>query len=155
LRDAAPLAWTSADYVDGPEAGAAAVMRRASDYGLRDGLLVPVHGPRGFHSAIGMSAPPGGYDESARFALGFLGICAAEQVFRRTSDDKPVPPITVREREVLTWTALGKSAWEVGEILSISKRTVDKHVQTAFRKLGASNKVHAVAIALRDGIINL
>ena len=61
----------------------------------------------------------------------------------------------MRECEVLRWVANGKSAWEIGEILHITKRTVDEHVQTGVRKLGAVNRTHAVAIALRDGIIKL
>ena len=63
--------------------------------------------------------------------------------------------LTAREVEVLTWVARGKSAWEIGEILHIAKRTVDEHVQTAVRKLGAVNRTHAVAIAVRDSIIVL
>ncbi len=63
--------------------------------------------------------------------------------------------LTAREVEVLTWVARGKSAWEVGEILHIAKRTVDEHVQTAVRKLGAVNRTHAVAMAVRDRIISL
>jgi LuxR family quorum sensing-dependent transcriptional regulator len=63
--------------------------------------------------------------------------------------------LTAREVEVLTWVARGKSAWEVGEILHIAKRTVDEHVQTAVRKLGAVNRTHAVALAMRDRIIGL
>ena len=63
--------------------------------------------------------------------------------------------LTAREIEVLRWVANGKSAWEIGEILDITKRTVDEHVQTAVRKLGAVNRTHAVALALGDGIIKL
>ena len=63
--------------------------------------------------------------------------------------------LTPREVEVLTWVALGKSAWEIGEILNIAKRTVDEHAQTAVRKLGAVNRTHAVAIAVRDRIISI
>jgi LuxR family transcriptional regulator, quorum-sensing system regulator BjaR1 len=61
--------------------------------------------------------------------------------------------LTPREREVLAWVAQGKSAREIGEILHITKRTVDEHAHTAVRKLSALNRTHAVAIALRDGII--
>ena len=56
---------------------------------------------------------------------------------------------------MLAWVAQGKSASEIAEILRIAKRTVDEHVQTAVRKLGAQNRTHAVAIALRDAIINV
>ena len=70
-----------------------------------------------------------------------------------TTNDKG--KLTARESEVLRWVANGKSAWEIGEILHITKRTVDEHVQTAVRKLGAVNRTHAVALALCDGIIKI
>jgi LuxR family quorum sensing-dependent transcriptional regulator len=63
------------------------------------------------------------------------------------------PLLSDREREVLYWVARGKSAWEIGEILGIAKRTVDEHVQKTVRKLGAVNRTHAVAIAVRDRLI--
>jgi LuxR family transcriptional regulator, quorum-sensing system regulator BjaR1 len=63
--------------------------------------------------------------------------------------------LTPREREVLAWVAQGKSAWEIGKILDIAKRTVDEHVQTAVRKLGAANRTQAIALALHRRIIDL
>ena len=60
-----------------------------------------------------------------------------------------------REREVLGWVAQGKSAWEIGVILGISKRTVDEHVRVVCQKLSASNRTQAVAIAVRDGEIEV
>ena len=63
--------------------------------------------------------------------------------------------LTPREIEVITWVARGKSAWEVGEILGIAKRTVDEHTQTASRKLGAANRTQAVALALLRNIIEV
>jgi len=63
--------------------------------------------------------------------------------------------LTPREREVLAWVSRGKSAWEIGEILHITKRTVDEHVQRAVGKLGAANRTQAVAIALRDRLIDM
>jgi DNA-binding CsgD family transcriptional regulator len=71
------------------------------------------------------------------------------------SSDAPAEArsLTPRELEVLTWAAQGKSAWEIGVILGITKRTVDEHIHTATRKLGAANRTQAVAIAVRDHII--
>jgi LuxR family quorum sensing-dependent transcriptional regulator len=63
--------------------------------------------------------------------------------------------LTTREAEVLAWVARGKSAWETGEILRITKRTVDEHVRTAVRKMGAANRTHAVALALVNGLIKI
>jgi DNA-binding CsgD family transcriptional regulator len=63
--------------------------------------------------------------------------------------------LTPRELEVITWVARGKSAWEIGEILGIAKRTVDEHAQTATRKLGAVNRTQAVALALLRRVIEI
>ena len=67
----------------------------------------------------------------------------------------PIGPhsLTPREREVLGWVAQGKSTREISEILGIASRTVDEHVKAAGRKLGAANRTHAVAIALRERIV--
>jgi LuxR family quorum sensing-dependent transcriptional regulator len=56
---------------------------------------------------------------------------------------------------VIAWAAAGKSTWEVSCILGIAESTVEKHVAAAVRKLGAANKVQAVAEALRAGEIPL
>jgi DNA-binding CsgD family transcriptional regulator len=63
--------------------------------------------------------------------------------------------LTLRERQVMTWVARGKTAWEIGEILHITKRTADQHVHAAARKLAAANRTQAVAIAIRSGIIEV
>ena len=63
--------------------------------------------------------------------------------------------LTSREIEVLEWVARGGSARKIGEILHITKRTVDAHVLSAIRKIGAVNRTNAVAVAIRDRIINM
>ncbi len=62
--------------------------------------------------------------------------------------------LTAREREVLRWTAEGKTACEIGQILSISERTVNFHVNNILEKLGATNKVQAVVKAIGAGLID-
>jgi LuxR family quorum sensing-dependent transcriptional regulator len=55
----------------------------------------------------------------------------------------------------MTWTAAGKSAWEVSCILNISANTANKHISSATRKLDTVNKTQAVAEALRRGEIHI
>jgi two-component system NarL family response regulator len=62
--------------------------------------------------------------------------------------------LTQREREVLRLLADGNSNDEIGAALSISPQTVRTHVQKAMEKLGASTRVQAVAIALRESYIS-
>jgi LuxR family quorum sensing-dependent transcriptional regulator len=51
--------------------------------------------------------------------------------------------------------ARGKPAREIAEILAITKRTVDAHVHSATRKIGAVNRTNAVAIAIRNRLIEV
>ncbi len=56
--------------------------------------------------------------------------------------------LTDREAEVLVWTARGKSNREMSEILSISPRTVNKHLERIFTKLGVENRAAATSVAM-------
>jgi DNA-binding NarL/FixJ family response regulator len=62
-------------------------------------------------------------------------------------------PLTQREAEVLLLVAEGLSHDEIGKTLQIGAETVRTHVQKARARLGASNRTHAVATALRLGLI--
>ncbi|BAI73850.1 two-component response regulator (plasmid) [Azospirillum sp. B510] len=57
--------------------------------------------------------------------------------------------LTAREAEVLLWIANGKPNRDIGEILGISPRTVNKHLEQVFAKLGVENRASAAALAIR------
>jgi len=63
------------------------------------------------------------------------------KVYRRMST---VGRLTAREAEVLRWVAAGKSDAQIGAILRISARTVQKHLQNVYDKLGVENRTAAV-----------
>jgi DNA-binding NarL/FixJ family response regulator len=62
--------------------------------------------------------------------------------------------LTSRERKVLDLVAQGRSTREIGSRLYLCERTVKNHVASALTKLNATNRAHAVAIALRLGLID-
>lgn len=57
--------------------------------------------------------------------------------------------LTERESEVLYWIANGKTNREAAEILAVSPRTVNKHLEQIFPKLGVENRTAAAGVALR------
>ena len=57
--------------------------------------------------------------------------------------------LTVRESDVLLWIANGKTNREIGQILDMSPRTVNKHLEQVFRKVGVENRTAAAASAIR------
>lgn len=56
--------------------------------------------------------------------------------------------LTAREAEVLYWVAQGKTNRDIGEILSLSPRTVTKHLEHVFEKMGVETRTSAAAMAL-------
>jgi DNA-binding CsgD family transcriptional regulator len=62
-------------------------------------------------------------------------------------------PLTQREREVLCLVAQGKTGKEISDIIKITERTVVSHAGSAMKKLKASNRAQAVAIATRNRLL--
>jgi DNA-binding NarL/FixJ family response regulator len=58
--------------------------------------------------------------------------------------------LTVREAEVLLWIGHGKGTRDIAEILGMSPRTVQKHLEQIYSKLGVENRAAAAAIAIRS-----
>lgn len=58
--------------------------------------------------------------------------------------------LTPRETEVLSWIAKGKTNRDVAEILGMSPRTVNKHLEHVFEKLGVETRAAAAALASRE-----
>lgn len=63
--------------------------------------------------------------------------------------------VQLREREVetLTWAARGKTFEEIGTILSLSRRTVEFHLENARRKLGVATRTQALVKAATEHLI--
>ncbi len=65
------------------------------------------------------------------------------------------PSLSTREREIMSLLAEGLTGEQVADRLFLSAETVKTHVRNAMNKLEARNRVHAIAIALRQGEIDL
>lgn len=61
--------------------------------------------------------------------------------------------VTDRELEILHWLNMGKTNWEIAQILGISPLTVKNHVQNILRKLDVQNRGHAALKASKIGLI--
>jgi len=63
--------------------------------------------------------------------------------------------LSARELEVLQWLFVGKSNWDISNILNISEYTVKNHVQRIIKKLNANNRQHATAKAIAMKLIQI
>lgn len=62
--------------------------------------------------------------------------------------------LTVREFQILSCAAQGKSNENIGRELFVSEHTIKTHLRRLFDKIGAANRAHAVAIAFRQGALS-
>lgn len=61
--------------------------------------------------------------------------------------------LTNRELEVLKWVVAGKTNQEIGATLGISEKTVEKHLESIFKKLGVASRVEAAVLAVKQGLV--
>jgi two-component system, NarL family, response regulator DegU len=69
-------------------------------------------------------------------------------------EQRPQTPLSKRESEILQKVAYGATTKEVARDLEISPHTVKTHLERIFEKLGANDRAQAVAIALRQGLVD-
>ena len=72
---------------------------------------------------------------------------------RRRSQPQASETLTARQLECLRWVQEGKTAWEIGQILGISARTVEGYLAKAYATLGVRTRVQAVLRARQLGLI--
>lgn len=119
------------------------------------GVYCPVHGLTGFTGVLSLSGPGDPVsDETADdlhiatfTTFGILTVCRFQENQRNN-------PLTGRERDCLRLAMLGKTSSEIGLILKVSEHTVSQHMTSSTRKLNASNRTHAVALAAQLGYLS-
>jgi DNA-binding NarL/FixJ family response regulator len=109
-------------------------------------------GKAGSKAAI-MTALPG----NEQLRLQYMGKLGANEFLLRLAKDSGTETpaefsselgLTTREGEVLSWLSKGKTNRDIAQILGLSPRTVDKHLEQIYSKLGVENRTAAAAIAV-------
>jgi LuxR family transcriptional regulator, activator of conjugal transfer of Ti plasmids len=131
----------------------------ASDFGIRCGFNVPIHDGQGSALVAFTSDRPSAEMrrdvEAHRDVLHLASIYFHVHARRKLEDalSLDLPHLSPREIACLQWVVRGKSTWDIGEILSISRRTVVFHLENAKRRLRAVSLPQAVAAALYHKLI--
>lgn len=123
----------------------------AAEFGIRCGFTVPVPDRRGGVAAMTFAAdepnPPFlRVTEQYSQAFQLIGTCFHFHARRKLSSNRTIDGVelTPREYECLQWSARGKSAWEIGRILGVKRRTVAFHLDNVRQKLGVRTIKQAV-----------
>lgn len=112
---------------------------------------------RGYSEAKPPAPPAVMIDETRRLHFSLLTAAGDEVLFRISIDGADVQAailrrvyaVTSREADVLLWVAQGKSNRDIGAILGLSPRTVNKHLEQIYQKLGVENRASAAIAAVK------
>lgn len=135
------------------------IMDEATDFNVKDGLIVPVVNFTGSVSIFSPCGDEPNLSPRARAALEIIGVAAVQALKRASINQRrklsEKDRLTSREREVVQWIAVGKTNPEIGDILGISPKTVGMHIDKMRMKLDASSRTLIVVEALRRGEISI
>ncbi|MEL6127260.1 MAG: LuxR C-terminal-related transcriptional regulator [Pseudomonadota bacterium] len=102
-------------------------------------------------------APGAGYERWVEASAPKLRLLAAAAHARMMQLSGTLPTevtLTGRERDVLQWLAEGHRVDRIAERMGISNRTVEVHLASARRRVGAKTREQALAIAINSGLLN-
>ena len=155
-RAIAPVSW---DRLAGLEANRK-FFERASDFGITgNGVTIPVRGPYGECGLLSVTkkCPKSEWDKHLLEYAGHLQM-AAVTMHDELMTNEVLGGLVVsqrlskREKEIIKWTAAGKTHQDISDILNISHRTVEVHLRSIRTKLNALTTAQAVGRAVSMGI---
>jgi LuxR family quorum sensing-dependent transcriptional regulator len=150
-----PFSWTELEpfYRDNPLARR--VMDEAGDFHLKSGFTVPLLTLDGTMAGFSLAGERFQVSPDEQTILTLLATYAlGRAILLRGSDTEGEANLSPRERVALQWAAEGKTDWETAQLMGISEHGVDRHMRFARQKLGTVSRTHAVAEAIRRGIIS-
>ncbi|OPY61744.1 MAG: Regulatory protein SdiA [Syntrophorhabdaceae bacterium PtaU1.Bin034] len=129
----------------------------ASDYGLKAGYSCGLKTEGGTNASL-FSFGARAMEKSARTREILVRIMPHlhRALVRIASPlhEGPYKKLSPREKEVVQWVMEGKRTPQISSLLSISERTVKFHVKSILRKTHASTRAQAVAICVREGLVD-
>ncbi|HZP85915.1 MAG TPA: LuxR C-terminal-related transcriptional regulator [Burkholderiales bacterium] len=136
----------------------APVLRRANDFGVRSGILVPLNtSPMAWSFMVMTSDETNDVRDMMPLLpdVHFLSHhlhCAARRILER---QERLPVLSKNEIEILRWCAIGKTSWEIATILRLGESTVNLRLTRVAQKLNVRGRQAACAKALTLGLISL
>lgn len=135
------------------------MFNEAEDSNLYNGVGVALRGGGGTIAGLGVASSTKGVDTN-RVTLDKVNLIAQQFYicFWRLMEKQPIAhtvTLSIRESEILKWSARGFSRADIGERLNISLHTVDFHIRRVMKKLDTKNITSAVVIALNLGLIQI
>ena len=147
-----PFAWSDVQRKRNFTKKQSEIMNYTADCGMDSGFVVPIFETNGNVALVSLAGENVDLPEETRGAATLASIYLHNRLFtlqRMVQEDRVA--LTPREIECLHWVAAGKSDWQIGQILTISAKTVNYHVENVKRKFGVATRIQAVVAAMRQG----
>jgi LuxR family quorum sensing-dependent transcriptional regulator len=131
------------------------MLRESAAAGLGDGYSCPIVHANGDMVVFNLVTDHLEDDPRLPPSIQLISLFVHEK-YRSLQDvngPRPLPNLTQRERDCLSWAAEGKTNWEIGEILTISEASVRTYLKRAKQKLGVTTKVQAIVRATHHRLI--
>ncbi len=126
----------------------------ANNFGLCFGIAGGIHSPNNMlTSIISFAGSRNNFGTHQKAIIDILTPNFHQAIVRvcKENENRPLPYLTPREKEIVKWIKAGKTNWEISMILNISERTVRFHLENIKYKFDATNKAHVAAIAMEQG----
>ncbi len=135
--------------------GANFVMNEARAFGLHDGVTVPMHSVDGIK--IGMSFAGKHISRSPESITKFQILAAmttaraVELLKYEKNSNEPACTLSRKELRCLVLVAEGLTNHEIGDVLCLSSKTIEKHISSSLRKTESKNRTHLIYKSLKSG----
>lgn len=149
------IVWSEAINYNALAPKARQVMREAADFGLVDGVTIPIFSQSGFVALFSLAGRRVSLSAPYRDLLRIIALSAYVRLgdLSGANNEKAADVmITHSESECLTWCVAGKTDRQIGKITQRSPRTVQAHLSNLQHKLNAANRAQLIAEAFRHGL---
>ena len=150
--------WARGEALEKPQRKVLDIMAAQGAHG---GITVPVHRPFGRVGSVGWTSEDADTDLEGILAgvaneLILIAHYFLDVVYATREEDPPatdLTSLTEREIECLTWVALGKTDADIAVLIGRSPTTARFHIEKAMKKLNATTRTQAAAMASQLGVI--
>lgn len=152
-----PYTWTEARQRFASKEAEVVMEECREIAGAAEGLVIPIHEVDGSVLTALFSGPQIEFTPETIPALHLLGyyyVLRGRELLAKKSGAEIANTLTPRQVECLKWVAEGKTDDEIGQILSLSDRTVHNHIEAAKRGMGVTKRSQAALLAYRRGWIS-
>lgn len=159
LKSRLPFVWCTDKLYHDATLEQRQFISTAHDFRVNRGLTIPVYGPFGDLALFSYISDVSEQEFVKLVASNghnlYIASLYHHQIISKLKDrDQTNVSLTVRESEILIWTAVGKTMSEISTIIGISSKTVEFHIYNLMKKLDVYNKPQAVAKAITLGLIS-